>query len=186
MRPGCPRSDRRGQRAARAERRGPAGTPQVRYAHHSLSPTTIPRWVYLFPSAHRSQAALGVVSTWMGDRLGTPHVVGLTNLFGASPFIFELRSPENRSEADSPLPLYREGDHTYATTRGRGGARHGGEKHGQARRDAARRRARHPTRQGARRGTRPPERERQTDRHDVSGVAHGNRTRARDTPDKPL
>ena len=40
------------------------------------SPTTIPRWIYRFSSDHRSQAASGPVSTWMGDRLGIPGVVG--------------------------------------------------------------------------------------------------------------
>ena len=37
--------------------------------------TTIPRWIYRFSSDHRSQATLGLGSTWMGDRLGTPGVV---------------------------------------------------------------------------------------------------------------
>ena len=46
----------------------------VQNRHHS--PTTIPRWIYRFSSDHRSQAASGPVSTWMGDRLGIPGVVG--------------------------------------------------------------------------------------------------------------
>ena len=41
-------------------------------------PTTIPPWIYRFSSDHRSQARSGQVSTWMGDRLGTPGVVGFT------------------------------------------------------------------------------------------------------------
>ena len=40
------------------------------------SPTTIPHWIYRFSSDHRSQAVSGPVSTWMGDRLGIPGVVG--------------------------------------------------------------------------------------------------------------
>ena len=32
-----------------------------------LLPTTISRWIYRFSSDHRSQAASGPVSTWMGD-----------------------------------------------------------------------------------------------------------------------
>lgn len=51
---------------------------QVYTPIHRPSPTTIPCWVYRFSSAHRSQAALGEGSTWMGDRLGTPHVVGIS------------------------------------------------------------------------------------------------------------
>lgn len=47
----------------------------------SSQPTAIPRWVYRFSSEHRSQAAPGGVSTWMGDRLGTPHVVGIHYFF---------------------------------------------------------------------------------------------------------
>ena len=49
--------------------------------NHYLSPTTIPRWIYRFSSDHRSQAASGPVSTWMGDRLGIPGVVGFLLLF---------------------------------------------------------------------------------------------------------
>ena len=37
--------------------------------------TTIPRWKYGIPSDLPSQAPSGLVSTWMGDRLGTPGVV---------------------------------------------------------------------------------------------------------------
>ena len=37
--------------------------------------TTIPQWKYGIPSDLPSQAPLGLVSTWMGDRLGTPGVV---------------------------------------------------------------------------------------------------------------
>ncbi len=37
--------------------------------------TAIPRWKYQFSSDHCSQATLGPVSTWMGDRLGTPGAV---------------------------------------------------------------------------------------------------------------
>ena len=42
-----------------------------------LLPTTISRWIYRFSSDHRSQAASSLVSTWMGDRLGIPSVVGI-------------------------------------------------------------------------------------------------------------
>ena len=37
--------------------------------------TAISRWKYRFSSDHRSQATSRVVSTWMGDRLGTPLAV---------------------------------------------------------------------------------------------------------------
>lgn len=37
--------------------------------------TAIPRWICQLPSEHWSQAASGAVSTWMGDRLGTPRAV---------------------------------------------------------------------------------------------------------------
>ena len=42
----------------------------------NLVPTTIPRRNYWFSFDHQSQATSGTVSTWMGDRLGTPCVVG--------------------------------------------------------------------------------------------------------------
>ncbi len=37
---------------------------------------TTPGWKYQFTSDHWSQAAMGSVSTWMGDRLGIPSVAG--------------------------------------------------------------------------------------------------------------
>ena len=40
--------------------------------HGILSPTTIPPGIHRFSSDHQS----GGVSTWMGDSLGIPHVVG--------------------------------------------------------------------------------------------------------------
>ena len=40
-----------------------------------LSGTTIPRWQYRFPSAQRSQASSGPVSTTVGDHVGIPGVV---------------------------------------------------------------------------------------------------------------
>ena len=44
----------------------------------NLVPTTIPRRNYWFSFDHQSQATSGTVSTWMGDRLGTPCVVGFS------------------------------------------------------------------------------------------------------------
>ena len=46
------------------------------YFHLYLSATAIPRWIYQFSFDHWSQATSGPVSTWMGDRLGTPGAVG--------------------------------------------------------------------------------------------------------------
>ena len=46
------------------------------YFHLHLSATAIPRWIYQFSFDHWSQATSGPVSTWMGDRLGTPGAVG--------------------------------------------------------------------------------------------------------------
>ena len=40
-----------------------------------LLTTAISRWKYQFSSDHWSQATLSLVSTWMGDRLGTPSAV---------------------------------------------------------------------------------------------------------------
>ena len=48
----------------------------------------ISRWKYQFSSDHWSQATSSVVSTWMGDRLGTPRNADIFCLF----FIFFLRS----------------------------------------------------------------------------------------------
>ena len=41
------------------------------------SPTAISHWTYQFSSDHWSQATLSLVSTWMGDRLGTRGAVGI-------------------------------------------------------------------------------------------------------------
>ena len=53
-----------------------------------LSSAFISRWKYQFSSDHWSQATSSVVSTWMGDRLGTPRNADIFCLF----FIFFLRS----------------------------------------------------------------------------------------------
>ena len=42
---------------------------------NSILTTAISRWKYQFSSDHWSQATLSLVSTWMGDRLGTPSAV---------------------------------------------------------------------------------------------------------------
>ena len=56
-----------------------------------LPATAIPRWKYQFSSDHWSQATLGQVSTWMGDRLGTPGaVVFFQELYNT----FSLLSPQ--------------------------------------------------------------------------------------------
>ena len=54
-------------------------TRQVTYIARfwiSLPPTTTSQKKYLFSSDHRSQTLQSEVSTWMGDRLGIPRVVG--------------------------------------------------------------------------------------------------------------
>ena len=53
-----------------------------------LSSAFISRWKYQFSSDHWSQATSSVVSTWMGDRLGTPRNADIFCLF----FYFFLRS----------------------------------------------------------------------------------------------
>ena len=50
-----------------------------------LSSAFISRWKYQFSSDHWSQATSSVVSTWMGDRLGTPRNADIFCLF----FIFD-------------------------------------------------------------------------------------------------
>ena len=57
----------------------------VGYFHLHISATAIPRWIYQFSFDHWSQATSGPVSTWMGDRLGTPGAVGFLL------FSFEIR-----------------------------------------------------------------------------------------------
>ena len=51
------------------------------YFHLHISATAIPRWIYQFSFDHWSQATSGPVSTWMGDRLGTPGAVGFFLLY---------------------------------------------------------------------------------------------------------
>ena len=47
--------------------------------------------VYRFPSDHRSQATSGVVSTWMGDRLGTPRAVAFFLTLQVNAFFLTLQ-----------------------------------------------------------------------------------------------
>ena len=47
--------------------------------------TAIPCWIYQFSSDHWSQATLGQVSTWMGDRLG---ILGAVDHFFCLPTLF--------------------------------------------------------------------------------------------------
>ena len=57
-----------------------------------LLPTAISCWIYQFSSDHWSQAALSLVSTWMGDRLGTLSVVGISSFFLQTFFFLHLSS----------------------------------------------------------------------------------------------
>ena len=77
---------------------------QVRKKHESCQPTATPHWVYRFPSEHRSQAVSGAVSTWMGDRLGTPGAVGSISFFpfyvatpASNRFVLSIRCVEDAS-----------------------------------------------------------------------------------------
>ena len=64
-------------RTKRCERRGGIASwyYYISYLMLLLMSTAISRWKYRFSSDHRSQATSSAVSTWMGDRLGTPRAV---------------------------------------------------------------------------------------------------------------
>ena len=51
-------------------------------------PTAISCWIHQFSSDHWSQATLSLVSTWMGDRLGTLGAVGIRNFLQSFPLLF--------------------------------------------------------------------------------------------------
>ena len=59
-----------------------------------LLPTAIPRCIHRFSSDYRSLATLGVVSTWMGDRLGTPRAVGILFFFFSEAQVWYLVQSE--------------------------------------------------------------------------------------------
>ena len=71
-------------------------TRQVTYIARvwiSLPPTTTSQKKYRFSSDHRSQTLQSEVSTWMGDRLGIPRVVGFKCFSFGIPSLKERCSP---------------------------------------------------------------------------------------------
>lgn len=83
-------------------------------------PTAIPCWKYRFSSDHRSQAASGAVSTWEGDHLGTPRVVGiflfiyfsLSKEFQRHLFFFAFTSVTDRTRREAVSYFFFLGIHT--------------------------------------------------------------------------